>query len=76
MEEIVHISEKKETEEEFSLKKFFVPLTSVKAVHFIVIIGLIVYCKSLFNGFVWDDGDQIVNHYLGSNFLGIIFHQE
>ncbi|HVA96820.1 MAG TPA: tetratricopeptide repeat protein [Candidatus Acidoferrales bacterium] len=48
--------------EEFSFKKFFYPLTSVKAVHFIILTGLIVYFKSLFNGFVWDDADQIVNN--------------
>jgi hypothetical protein len=33
-------------EEEFDIKKLLVPLTSLKAVHWIIIIGLLVY----FNG--------------------------
>jgi hypothetical protein len=47
-------------EEIISLKSYFYPLTSVKAIYFIVIIGLIVYFNSLFNGFVWDDLSNIV----------------
>jgi protein O-mannosyl-transferase len=62
MDEAIRVSEKKDMEEEFSFKKFFVPLTTVKVVHWLVIIGLAVYFKSLFNGFVWDDADQIVNN--------------
>jgi hypothetical protein len=48
--------------QEFSFKDIFVPLTTRKAIYFIVIIGLVVYFNSLFNGFVWDDWLQIVNN--------------
>ena len=47
-------------EQEFSFKNYFIPLTSVKAITWIVAIGLIVYANSLFNGFVIDDAGQIV----------------
>lgn len=40
---------------EFSLKGLFTPLTTSKAIHWIVLIGLIVFCNMFFNGFVWDD---------------------
>lgn len=49
-------------EKEFSLKDYFVPLTTLKAVHFIIIIGLVVYFNSLFNGFVGDDWGQIIDN--------------
>lgn len=49
-------------EVEFSFKKFFVPFTTTKIIHFIILIGLIVYCNSLFNGFVIDDITYIVNY--------------
>src|ERR1700722_16452791 len=51
-----------EAELEFSFKKLFIPLTTFKAIHWIVIVGLIVYCNSLFNGFIMDDTWQIVNN--------------
>jgi tetratricopeptide (TPR) repeat protein len=50
-------------QESISLKKFLIPLTTVKAIHFIVFIGLIVYANVLFNGFVWDDIVFILNNY-------------
>jgi|WetSurMetagenome_2_1015567.scaffolds.fasta_scaffold02157_4 protein O-mannosyl-transferase len=49
-------------EQEFSLKGLFFPFNSPKAVIFIVIIGLTIYLNSLFNGFVGDDFDQLVNN--------------
>ncbi|MGH7203950.1 MAG: hypothetical protein ACREHC_05900, partial [Candidatus Levyibacteriota bacterium] len=49
-------------EEEWSLKSIFVPFTTLKAIHWIVIIGLIVYANMLFNGFVVDDKTYIVNN--------------
>jgi hypothetical protein len=56
------IIEKKEVEEEFSFKNYFVPLTNAKALTWIIIIGFIVYANILFNGFVWDDGGQLINN--------------
>lgn len=50
------------TRTNFSFKKLFIPLTALKAVHFIVIIGLIVYFNSLFNPFLFDDLSQIVDN--------------
>src|SRR6266540_4859565 len=38
-----------------SLSDFFNNLTPKKAIGIIVIVGFIVYVRSLFNGFVWDD---------------------
>lgn len=52
----------KAQQEEFSLKRFFVPLTTFKAIHIIVIVGVIVFFSGLFNNFVGDDFAQIVNN--------------
>lgn len=49
-----------EKEQEFSFKNLFVPLTTTKAIHWIIFIGLIVYFNALFNGFVWDDKTYIL----------------
>ena len=51
-----------EQQEEFSLKNYFVPLTNLKAIHFIILIGLIVFINGLFNGFVADDDSQIIQN--------------
>ncbi len=48
--------------QDFSLKHLFVPLTTLKAIHIIVIVGFIVYFNMLFNGFVWDDIAFISNN--------------
>jgi len=48
--------------QQFSLKGLFSPLTTFKAIHFIVIIGLIVFFNSLFNNFVWDDITYILQN--------------
>jgi hypothetical protein len=42
-------------ETEFSFKNYFVPLTTAKAVTWIIVIGFTVYFTVFFNGFVWDD---------------------
>jgi tetratricopeptide (TPR) repeat protein len=44
----------------FSLKGLFSPLTTLKAIHWIVIIGFVVFANMLFNGFVWDDMSYIL----------------
>jgi protein O-mannosyl-transferase len=49
-------------EEEFSFKNLFVPLTTKKAIVFIVIIGFIVFANMLLNGFVLDDKTFIVSN--------------
>lgn len=46
-----------EKEEDFSIKFFFVPFTTLKAIHYIVLLGIIVYANVLFNGLVWDDNN-------------------
>jgi len=51
----------KQTEEEFSFKRYFVPLTTVKAITWVVVVGFIVYFNSLFNSFVGDDYIYIIN---------------
>ncbi|SRR6266568_3010557 len=63
MDGLIKTIEKKEVEEEFSFKEYFVPLTTAKAITWILIIGLIVYFNMLFNGFVWDDEAQITANY-------------
>lgn len=64
--------ERQEEEKEFSFKSLFIPLTTLKVIHWIVIIGIVVYFNSLFNGFVWDDFRQIQQsnliHSLGNFF--------
>lgn len=49
-----------QSEKEFSFYDLFVPLTTKKAVIFIVLIGLFVFFNALFNGFVWDDNPYII----------------
>jgi hypothetical protein len=49
-----------ENEEEFSIKSWFVPFTTTKAICFIMFIGFVVYFNTLFNGFVWDDLSNIL----------------
>src|SRR6266566_3309867 len=51
-----------EQEISFTFKQFFVPLTTKKAIIIIAVIGFIVFSNSLFNGFVWDDVDYILNN--------------
>lgn len=46
--------------QEFSFKSYFVPFTTIKAIHFIIVIGLIVFFNSLFNGFVLEDRAEII----------------
>lgn len=49
-------------EDEGSIKSWFVPFTTTKAITFIILIGLSVYFNVFFNGFVWDDKSYIINY--------------
>lgn len=51
-----------QSNQEFSLRNYFFPFTTLKAVIWLVIIGLLVYFTMLFNGFVWDDLVFIINN--------------
>lgn len=62
MGKLVKTSEKEDIVEEISFKDFFVPLTTFKALFWLVFIGIVVYANMLVNGFVWDDMGQIVNN--------------
>ncbi len=55
---------KEPVEKEFTFKDYFVPLTTTKAIHFIIIIGIVVYANALFNGFIADDNGQILDNQL------------
>lgn len=62
-----------EGERQFSVKRYFLPFTTIKAIHFIVIIGFIVFANCLFNSFVWDDNSYIINNagFQRLGFLGL-----
>ncbi len=51
-----------EKENEVDFKDLFVPFTTLKAIHWIVFIGLIVFVNSLFNNFVLEDRAEIVRN--------------
>lgn len=65
-----------EKEHEFSFKSLFVPLTTLKTIHIIVIVGFIVFGNALFNGFVGDDKGQYVANTMTHSLSNIpfIFH--
>src|SRR6266566_449513 len=46
----------------FDFKKFFVPLTTKKAILIIIILGIIVFFNALFNDFVIDDKGIIIDN--------------
>lgn len=56
--------QEKNSQEEFSFKNYFVPLTTSKAVTWIIVIGILVYTNMLFNSFIGDDFVQISNNNL------------
>lgn len=64
MDEFLKTKDKKEFEDDFSFRNYFVPLTTAKVITWLIIIGFIVYANMLFNPFVWDDMDYIVNNSL------------
>ena len=54
--------QQEQPEDDFSLTYFFSPLNTPKALFIIVTVGLIVFTNGLFNGFVADDGSQIIDN--------------
>ncbi|HEX7042462.1 MAG TPA: tetratricopeptide repeat protein [Patescibacteria group bacterium] len=52
-----------EKEQEVSFKNLFFPFTTLKAINWIIIIGISVYFIGLFNGFIGDDWGQIVDNF-------------
>lgn len=57
-----------EPQKELSFKDYFLPITNVKAIHFIIIIGVLIYGYSLLNGFVADDNVYILQNPHITNF--------
>jgi tetratricopeptide (TPR) repeat protein len=55
------MQKQEERVEEFSFKSFFTPFTTTKAIHWIIIIGFIVFANMLTNPFVWDDNTYLLN---------------
>ncbi len=51
-----------EQENEVDFKDLFVPFTTLKAIHWIVIIGIILFFNGLFNNFVADDPPEITQN--------------
>lgn len=51
-----------ETPQSYSLKRYFFPLTTLKAFHIIALLGLFVFFNILYNNFVWDDLSYLVNN--------------
>lgn len=56
------MQEQQQHEEEYSFKNYFVPLTTTKAITWIVIIGLALFFSGLFNNFVADDPPEITQN--------------
>jgi len=54
----------KDSDFDSDFKSFFVPLTTVKAILILCLLGFCIYFFSFFNGFVRDDISQVVNNNL------------
>src|SRR6266480_264319 len=50
------------SEQDFSFKQFFIPLTLRKIISIIAVVGFLVFFNMLFNDFVWDDKTYILNN--------------
>jgi hypothetical protein len=57
-----YMSTHEQQEKDYSFYDLFYPLTTGKAIIFIIIIGFIVFFNALFNGFVGDDYGQILSN--------------
>ena len=55
--------------------KHFPPLTKLKAICILIVLGLLVYINVFNNGFIWDDDGQIVNNVMIHSLenLGMLF---
>src|SRR5579871_2990835 len=63
-----------DTEEDFSftnIKRLFFPLTTIKIIHFIILIGIIVFFNASFNAFIFDDDAQIITNQSVHSIAGI-----
>lgn len=58
--------------DDFSLKELFIPFTTVKAISYIILTGIIAYSNSLLNGFVQDDYSMIVENPVIRSINGIL----
>jgi protein O-mannosyl-transferase len=56
---------------EVTFKSLFSPLTTKKAIIFILLIGIVVFFNGLFNGFVGDDHQQLVENQTVHSLLNI-----
>src|SRR4051794_35170197 len=56
------MSEQKHQDADFVFSDLFVPLTSKKAIIFIVIIGIFIYFNSWFGSPIWDDTGYIFDN--------------
>lgn len=56
------MQEREHKVEDFSFKSYFVPLTKTKAISWIIVIGILVFANMLFNEFLWDDLEYIINN--------------
>ncbi|MGH7204521.1 MAG: hypothetical protein ACREHC_08850 [Candidatus Levyibacteriota bacterium] len=52
----------KEELQDFSLKSLFLPFTTTKAIHYLLLIGILVYANSFFNNFIADDSGQLLDN--------------
>lgn len=59
-------------DQDVSFERLFSPFTTLKAIIWIVVVGLVVYFNSLFNGFVGDDNGLITNNPLVHSLGNII----
>lgn len=57
------MNKREQHDEEFSFKNYFLPFTTSKAIHFLILIGFLVFANSLFNGFVMDDQGLILGNH-------------
>jgi tetratricopeptide (TPR) repeat protein len=60
-----------QSDEQLFFKQFFSSFTIIKAIHFIILIGIIIFFNVLFNGFAGDDQTQVVQNVAVHSVLNI-----